>query len=96
MFESIDRRQDESRAEAARQPGERPRPKARMELWQTLADPLDLAFPELRMRLLDCPETGVHLRQLRILFGFREGPVKCRPVDLALQVGGITTPGVYL
>ena len=96
LLDPVDGGQHESRAETARQPSERPRSKARMELWQALTDRLDFASPELGMRLLHRPETGVDLRQFRVLFGFRKGPVERRPVDLALQVGGITPLGVSL
>src|SRR5262249_36701048 len=59
LLEGIDGRQYKGRTETARQPCKRPRPEARLEFWEMLTDRLDLALPELCMRFLDCPETGI-------------------------------------
>ena len=57
---------------------------------------LDLAFPELGMRLLDRAEAGVDLRQLGVLLGLRQGSVERGAVDLALQIGGVALPRIFL
>jgi hypothetical protein len=60
-----------------------------------LADRPDLAFPEFGMRLLDRAEASVDLRQLRILLGLRQRPVKRGAVDLALQIGLVALARIF-
>src|SRR6202008_2256488 len=85
LLERVDARQDEGRTKTARQPGKAPRPKARPQSRHALTDRIDLAFPELGMRLLDRAEASINLSQLGLLLGLRQRSVERRAVDMPLQ-----------
>src|ERR1700680_469647 len=95
LLERVDARQYEGRTEAARQPGEPPRPKARPQARHALADGPDLAFPELGMRLFNCAGASINLRELWVLLGLRQRSVKRGAVDLALQIGLVALARIF-
>jgi hypothetical protein len=61
-----------------------------------LTDRIDLAFPELGVRLLDRAEASVDLRQLGVLLGLRHRSVERGAVDLALQIGLVALARIFL
>jgi hypothetical protein len=96
LLERVDAGQDEGRTKTARQPSERPHPKARPQARHALADRPDLAFPELGMRLLDRAEASINLRQLWVLLGLRQRSVERGAVNLPLQIGLVALARIFL
>ena len=95
MLERVDGGQYEGRAEAAREPGQRPRPKTGPQFRHALIDRRDVVSPVLGMSLLDRRQTVVNLSQLRVLLGLRESPVEGRAVDLTLKIGGVAPSWIF-
>ena len=94
MLEGVDGGQYEGRAESARKPGQRARPKAGPQFRHTLIDRRDVVPPVLGMSLLDRRQAVVNLRQLRVLLGLRENPVEGRAVNLALKIGRVAPSSI--
>src|SRR5262249_23956805 len=87
--------QYEGRAEAAREPGQRPRPKAGTQFRHALIDRRYVVPPVLGMSLLDRPQAVVNLRQSRVLLGLRQRPIEGRAVDLALKIGRVAPSWIF-
>ena len=89
LFERIDRRQNQLRPEAARQPSQCPRPPAQAEMLRADADAIELAAPEFGVPLLHRGESAIYLLEARIGFSLGEGSIQPGAVIFALQVCAI-------
>ena len=86
LFQRREGRQDKARSKPPGKPDQRTGAPIRPPRRRCHAQPVELLFPELGMRLLDRGKTAVDLGEMRVLLGGGQRAVERGAVDLSLQV----------